>query len=341
MKRENIELIFFGVVFILVSIVAFLLFKPFLTTLLLACTFSIVIYPLYKIILDLFKNKRSLASVFTIIISFVFILLPVAFIGERAFFEARDLYIRFATNDVKEFDIVVDIIEKSVRNFSPNFSLNVDKYAEFILGWLTSNFKDLVFGTISVLVNTILVLIAMFFFLRDGENFIEKLIDLSPMRDSYDREIADKVGLTVTSVIKGTVLIALIQGFLVGLGLFMFSVPNPFLWAAAASLCAFVPGLGTGLVIIPSVIYLFLTGNYPFAIGLSIWGMLLVGTIDNFLGPYLFRAKTKVHPLIMLFSVLGGLSFFGPEGFIFGPVIVSIFISFIHIYKNIVLGEKI
>jgi len=179
----------------------------------------------------------------------------------------------------------------------------------------------------------------MFFFLKDGERILQRLVTLSPLHDSYDIELLKKTTATIESVVKGTLLIALVQGFLAGLGLFIFGVPNAILWGALAALCAFVPGLGTALVVIPSVIYLFIIGNTPFAIGLSAWGVLLVGMIDNILGPYLYKKGTRLHPLIVLFAVLGGISFFGPEGLFLGPVIASLFVSLIHIDEKLVIGN--
>ncbi|MEY4602108.1 MAG: hypothetical protein RL292_49 [Candidatus Parcubacteria bacterium] len=338
-NRNKIEIIFFAGLFAVVSVLAFFVFKPFFTTLFLAATFTIVLFPLYEKISRALRGKESFSALITILIGLVFVMLPVIFLGQQAFEQAHGLYTRLANNNISEFDYLARAIEKPMQQIVPNFSINIDQYVEYSLGWATDNFKDVLFGTLAVVADVFLIIIAVFFFLKDGKNIVEKLVRLSPLHDSYDRELLEKTTATITTVVKGTLLIALIQGVLAGFGLFVFGVPNAVLWGALAALCAFIPGLGTALVIVPSVIYLFVTGNTPFALGLSAWGMLLVGTIDNMLGPYFYKKGTRLHSLIVLFSVLGGISFFGPAGILLGPVIASLCFSLIHIYEKIVLSQ--
>ncbi len=339
--RNKVEIIFFGLLFGAVMTLVFFVFKPFFTTLFLAATFSIALFPIYKKILVYTKGRETISSLLALCIGIVFVMIPVTFLGQQAFTQAHGLYNKLATNNVSELDFITEAIEKPIRNIVPGFSVSINQYAEYALGWATDNFKDVLFGTLAVIADVFLIILAMFFFLKDGERILEKLIKLSPLHDSYDRELLEKTTATITTVVKGTLLIALVQGVLAGLGLFIFGVPNAVLWGALAALCAFVPGLGTALVIVPSVIYLFVIGNMPFAIGLSVWGMLLVGMIDNILGPYLYKKGTRLHSLIVLFSVLGGISFFGPEGLFLGPVIASMFVSLIHIYERMIISTSI
>ena len=343
MDNQNIQkketLFFFGL-FIGIIILNYFLFKPFLSILFLSITFSIFLHPVYRFILEKVTKRPSFSAFLTILLSFIFILTPVIFLGKQAFFQAKDIYISFSQNNVNEVDVLVLTIESIVQRVFPDFSINTASYANSVFSWMTDNFTDIVFGTLTIVIDLILFLMASFFFIRDGRYFVDQLILISPMRDSYDKEIISKVSSTVNSVIKGTLLVSVIQGILVGIGLYIFNVPNAVLWGAISAICAVVPGLGTGLIVIPSVIYLFFIGNTPYAIGLIIWGALLVGMIDNFLNPYIIRSKTKIHSMLILFSVLGGISFFGPEGFIFGPVIVSILVSFVSIYKSSLLNSN-
>ncbi|MCX6703243.1 MAG: AI-2E family transporter [Candidatus Zambryskibacteria bacterium] len=338
-NRSKVEIIFFSVLFGAVLVLTFFVFKPFFTTLFLAATFAIVLFPLYQYILKLFKGREIVSVLTTIFIGLVFVILPVVFLGQEAFEQARSLYVKFSTNNISEFDYVARLIEEPIQKFVPDFSIDVDQYIRLSLGWVTDNFKDVLFGTLTVVVDVFLIILALFFFLKDGKRFVQRLTELSPLHDAYDRELLEKTANTITTVVKGTLLIALVQGVLAGIGLAIFGVPNAVLWGALAALCAFVPGLGTAIVIIPSVIYLFVIGNIPFAIGLSAWGMILVGMIDNVLGPYLYKRGTRLHSLVVLFAVLGGISFFGPEGVLLGPVIASLFISLIHIYEKMVIAK--
>jgi predicted PurR-regulated permease PerM len=317
----------------------FFVFRPFFTALFLAATFSIVLFPLYKKILRIVKGREVIGSLLTILIGLVFVIIPITFLGQEAFEQARGLYVKLSTNDVSELAYLTKAIEGPVQKFIPEFTFSIDQYIEYALGLVTNNFKDVLFGTLAVIGDVFLIILSMFFFLKDGERMLARLVTLSPLHDSYDQELLVKTTATIGTVVKGTVLIALIQGVFAGLGLFIFGIPNAALWGAVAALCAFVPGLGTALVIVPSVIYLFIVGNIAFAAGLSGWGMILVGMIDNILGPYLYKKGTRLNSLVVLLSVIGGISFFGPEGLLLGPVIASLFISLVHIYEKMVIGN--
>jgi predicted PurR-regulated permease PerM len=168
--------------------------------------------------------------------------------------------------------------------------------------------------------------------LRDGQRLRALAIVVSPFADTDDESILNKLHLAINSVFKGSLMIAIIQGFLTALGFVVFGIPNFVFWGTIAGICALIPTLGTSLVIIPGVLYLLLNGFSLQAFGLFIWGACAVGLIDNLLGPKLIGKNIAVHPLLVLFSVLGGISFFGPVGFILGPLFVTLFFALIEIY---------
>jgi predicted PurR-regulated permease PerM len=113
----------------------------------------------------------------------------------------------------------------------------------------------------------------------------------------------------------------------------IFGIPNPALWGSFAVVSAFIPGLGTSLVVVPGILYLFFTGAHLHALGLLIWGVLAVGLIDNYLGPILINRGVNVHPFLIFLSIMGGLVFFGPIGFIAGPLMVALLFALLEIYK--------
>jgi len=169
--------------------------------------------------------------------------------------------------------------------------------------------------------------------LRDGAQFKRTLIELSPLPDIYDEQIILRLERTVNAVVRGTFMISLIQAVLVGIGFWIFNVPNPVLWATVASVAAFLPAIGMGLVIIPAIIYLILIGSIPAAIGLAVWGSIIVGLVDNMLLPHLMSKGFTVHQVFILFSILGGVVFFGPVGVLLGPLVIALLFALIEIYK--------
>jgi predicted PurR-regulated permease PerM len=128
-------------------------------------------------------------------------------------------------------------------------------------------------------------------------------------------------------------LIALTQGFVSGIGFAIFGVPSATLWGSMAAVGSLVPGVGTAIVIAPMVMYLLVTGSTVAAIGLAIWGIIAVGMVDNFLGPILVGRGVRIHALFILFAVIGGVQYFGPLGFILGPLVLSLLYALLDIHR--------
>ena len=171
--------------------------------------------------------------------------------------------------------------------------------------------------------------------MKDGKQFGKYLVELSPLDDKDDFFIISRLKSAVKATVKGNLTISLIQGILTGIGFFIFGVPSPVLWGGIAAITALIPGIGTALVLVPGIAYLFISGNTYSGIGLSIWGLTAVGLIDNLLGPKLVGQGMKLHPLAVFVSVIGGMAFFGPLGFIFGPLALSICIALVDIYFSL------
>lgn len=158
------------------------------------------------------------------------------------------------------------------------------------------------------------------------------VVSWSPLQDSDDKMIFGKLERAIDSVVKGKLLIALIQGALTAFGFLMFGVPNAALWGMVAAVSALIPAIGTALVIAPAVAFLFLNGAVGGAVGLVVWGVGVVSIIDNVLGPKLMGRGLQLHSFVILLSVLGGIAFFGPVGFILGPLTVSLLFALMDIY---------
>jgi len=185
-----------------------------------------------------------------------------------------------------------------------------------------------------------LSLLAFYCLIKDGQSLRDFYIRISPLPDEDDERILVKLHATVNSVIRGTLVIAVIQGFLTGIGFMIFGIPNPTLWGSIAAITALVPTVGTAIVLIPGIIYLSIASGTAPAVGLTIWGLVAVGLVDNFLGPQVMKRGVAIHPFVILLSVLGGLSFFGPIGFLIGPLIISLLFALLEIYIEIIEPVK-
>lgn len=340
MTNEKPRLYSLLIILGLILILSFLVLRPFLFSLVLASAFAIVFRPLYQQLLKRVREQAWLASLLTILILILFILVPLALLALQIFQEAESLYVSLYDNfSDQSLSTLWPDLSQRLNKISPifeTFSPDLDQYLKNGLSFLVQNLGTVFSNLAKVFVNLFVFLVALFFLLKDGDLFKKKLIALSPLTKDDDELIARKITQATNSVLKGSLLVATLQGISSGIGLTIFGVPNPVIWGTVAALGALVPGIGTTIVLIPAITYLYFTGQVISALGLLAWGALAVGLIDNFLGPHFVGKGAGLHPLLILLSVLGGLSLFGPIGFILGPLTISLLLTLLDIYASIV-----
>jgi predicted PurR-regulated permease PerM len=182
-----------------------------------------------------------------------------------------------------------------------------------------------------------LLLIMLFFFLRDGPLFREGIRRVSPLTKAQADEVLDSVAKTMRGALASLLFVPIVQGALAMIGYLVLGLPNALLWAGLTTLLAFVPAVGTPLVWIPICIYFFAQGQIWQGIVLAIYGGLVISSIDNVLRPLFLRGTARIHPLWSFLSILGGVMTFGPIGLLIGPLILSLGVSALRIYEMDVL----
>lgn len=335
LTHSRLQLWFFAGLFLLTVVVAFLVFRPFVDVLALAAIVAVVLHPVYQWVRRQGKIGPRLAALAVIVAALLLLIAALSFIVTKVFYQAQNLYMSLSIGNAGSFvDTATALIEQPVQRFWPQFNFNLRDYLNQGLEWSFANLGSLVSGTVTVGIKTLLWLLALYYFLKDGSQMVRSVIKLSPLGDDYDELILKRLAGTINTVIRGFLAVAVVQGLLAGIGLAVFGVPNATLWGGVAAFAALVPGLGTALVLAPAVAYLWLSGSVGSALGLVVWGAVIVGLVDNVLAPYLYSRGGPIHPLFMLFAVLGGLAFFGPAGFILGPVTLSLLIALLDIYRR-------
>ncbi|MDP1706970.1 MAG: AI-2E family transporter [bacterium] len=339
MNNSKTELNFLLILLICVSVLSFFIFKPFIYALILALIFSIVFVPMHERALSAVRGRKALAALLSTLIVTVIVIVPVTFLSVQIFQESTQLY----TSIVNEGG-VTDLsrsVNATIKDFSAvsgiplSFYVDADQYVANALSWLLQHLGQLFAGIAKMMVGVFIFLIALYYLFKDGNRFRNAVVVLSPLKDIYDETIFTKLSMAVNSVIRGNLAIALVQGALTAIGFTLFGVPNPALWGSVAAIAALVPGIGTALVIIPAALYLFFGGETLFAAGLLLWGATAVGLVDNFLLPMLAGRGMRIHPFLILLSILGGISFFGPLGLLLGPLILSLLFVLLEIYADI------
>ncbi len=338
MKIRTLEIGFFLILIVSVLLLTFYIFKPYLGALFLATVFAILFSPVYEFFLKRvkLKSKKAVASLITVIVMVLTIIVPLVFFGALIFQETRALVSNNATVLLGDKAVA---LKAYIENIIP-VSIDIVGYTQKILNVIVENLGGLFAGFLQMSINIFLIVIALYFFLKDGKEFIKRLVILSPLSDNYDRGILKKVRVAINSVVRGTLTVAFVQGLFTGIGFLLFGVPNPAFWGGVTVVAALIPMLGTSIVIIPAVIYLFVLGDTASALGMLAWGVLFIGLIDNFLRPMLIKKSVNIHPFLILLSVFGGIDYFGPIGFLVGPVILSLLFALFEIYPTILVTHE-
>jgi predicted PurR-regulated permease PerM len=176
------------------------------------------------------------------------------------------------------------------------------------------------------------MLYAMFFFLAGGREMLDRPLSYVPLPEAHKELMLDKFVSVARATLKGTFVVGIVQGGLAGLAFAVVGIQGATFWGTLMVVLSVVPGIGTALIWVPAVIYLFAVGKTASAIGLALWCGAVVGTVDNFLRPKLVGADTKMPDLLILLSTFGGLSLFGAVGLILGPIVAALFIAAWQIY---------
>ncbi len=333
-SSKVVEYVFFFGLMTVVSYLVWSIISPFVSALALSAIIVTICYPMYERILSYTpKRNKSVASLLTTIIVLVIVIIPFLFITSTLVKEAVSVY-NILSADQIDLQEKLSNLNNFINTIAPSFDIDFSQFLKQTANFLTGSIGSFFAGTASTIFLFFIALLGTYYFFKDGKAFTKKLVSISPLPDDQDEIILARLGRAIRSVATGTVLIALIQGTLTAFGLWLFGFERAVLWGTIAAFGALIPGVGTSIVFIPSVIYLAVLGEYVHMILLIIWGTSAVGLIDNLLGPYLMSRGNAMHPFLMLLSVLGGIAYFGPIGFIVGPVIVSLLLVLLELYNS-------
>ena len=331
-STRRIELGFFFLLVAAAATISFFIFKPYVSALFVALVFSIVFRPVHEAISA--RVRRAGVSAFlTLLFLFLVILAPAALFGFFLFDDAQRLYQSLSADGAVtgRLDAAFAPAERYLQGLVPDAKIRVSDYLDGALSFLLENFGGVFRSAVGFVFKGVLMLLALFYLFRDGKQFRSYIISLSPLTNEYDERILQRLEASISSVVTGKLLIIFIQGILASIGFWLFGLSHPVLLGALVSLAALIPAVGVGLVFIPIVLYALATGGTALPIGLLVFGIAL-GAVDNVLGPVLYERGMRTHPLLILLSVLGGLAFFGPIGFLAGPVTLSLLLALVDIY---------
>lgn len=312
----------------------------FLLALLLAAILSGMFHPLYRRIARRLNYRRSLAAAFTVggvlFVVIVPIVIFLVMVAEqviqlskvaRPWMEANGS--RFTQFD-RLFDRVPQLhfLRPYREQILPKLSELASEIGSLSVQLVTAAARQTATFTLMLFV----VLYAMYFFLKDGKAVLDKMLYYVPLPAEDESRMLERFMSVSRATIKGTLIIGAIQGALGGLAFAVVGISGAAVWGTMMAFLSAVPGLGHALVWVPVTVYLAVTGQWSAALGILAWCAGVVGSVDNFLRPWLVGKDTELPDLIILVSTLGGFVLFGPLGFIVGPIVAALFVTVWDLY---------
>lgn len=316
---------------------------PFLKPLLLGALLAGLFRPLYRWFTRHLGGRRSLGALVTLLVLFFLVVGPLsAFLGivvQQALNVSEQAipWVQQHFGSASSFNAHDWLVQRfpALAHQVPSqeqLMQNVGALAKAAGGLLVAGASQLTAGTAGFLLDLFVMIYAMFFFLRDGEKIIQKIFYYMPLSHEDEALMLERLSSITRATVKGTLVIGVIQGALAGVAFWVAGIGGAAFWGTVMAILSIVPGIGSALIWVPAVIYLFLTGQALAGTLLLAWCVAVVGTIDNILRPILVGKDAKMPDLLILVGTLGGLFLFGPIGFIVGPIVCGLFLTAWEIY---------
>ena len=322
----------------LVTVAFFWIISPFFGAVFWAMVLALMFMPVHRRLCALLRGRDTLAALGTLLFCMVIVVVPMIFVVGAMVDEATSFTQRLRTGEFNPrtyFEQIQNALPGWLRDLLGRFGLFnaqdvVDKLtAAVVQGGQALTTRALAIGqnTLMLMVNLGIMLYLLFFFLRDGRDLAQTIRRAVPMQRQHTDFLLSKFATVVRATVKGTVVVALVQGMLGGVAFAFLGIHGAVLWGVVMSVLSLLPAIGAALVWAPVAIYLMATGSMIEGLGLAAWGAGVMGMVDNLLRPILVGKETKLPDYLVLLSTIGGLSIFGVNGFLIGPAIAALFVA--------------
>jgi len=341
--RNRAALVFLLCLTVVALCFCYVLIAPFLKSIVLSAVLAILFYPLHSRIVHRIRNRNVSALLSTCLVV-LFIVLSAAFLGRALATGLRDIYQSLgSTGDGGErlSLYLIHILERAVELVSTYLPVSTtdlrsatvnqaEKGVSLLLGLTAGALGSFT----ALLANALIAFFILFFLLRDGKAMLRRAAVLLPLRTDQTRRVFALVKDTLDATVYGTLAIAALQGALAGLAFWILGVSSAGLWGIVTALCALLPFIGTGIVLLPAISMLFFSGHWIKGLILVTWGLAIVHPVDNLLRPHLIGSRTKLSTLFVFFALLGGLKAFGGLGLFIGPMILAITLALLKFLRE-------
>ncbi len=328
----------FYVLLALVTVAFIWLLIPYYTAVFWAVILAIIFFPVHSRLERLMKGRRGIAALLTVLMCICLVIVPALIILGSLIQEGTSLYQRISNNEIDLNGYLLQLqnaLPPSVDNWlnslklggfaelRANISSGVLQASRSVAGRLLSFGQN----TLQFFISFGIMLYLLFFLFRDGADLGRRIRHAIPLSDDYTRQFLDKFAAVVRATVKGNIIIAVVQGTIGGVAFWALGIEAALLWGVVMTFLSMLPAVGAALVWVPAAIWLILAGTWLKASILVLVGVFVIGLIDNLLRPPLVGKGTRLPDYVVLISTVGGISLFGINGFVIGPLIAALFIA--------------
>jgi predicted PurR-regulated permease PerM len=347
MDRERIIQVFFFGFLAVMAYELYVLLEPFFTPIAWAILLAFMAHPLL-VEMDRLVRRRTLSAVIITLAVTLGVVLPSLWLSGRLASEAQTLYTQLSSSvdnnslgQARDWMLHNRLVASLGRRFAAHGVRVEDEIpklatqaAQITSEYLALHATAAARNIASAVIDFGIILLVFFYLLRDGEGYYHALISLTPLHEDDKHVVFETLRSTLSSVMRGLMLTALMQGVTIGLGMLVFGVPYWAFLAILAAAAGLLPLGGTALVWVPAAIYLFVASGWGGAIGLVVWSVIAITIIDNFIKPSLMKHGTGLPTLALFFGIAGGLEAYGPVGIFLGPALMSVFAALLRVYRK-------
>lgn len=353
MKHEYLLAALFITLAATIFYLAFLVFQPFFVAICWGIILAMIFFPLYVKLRGKVKNK-TFSSILMCLLIFIIIIGPFIYLGIVLVDQAVKAYYDIETHIRSgEYQPLLKIAEhpyfislrQRVEQYVDLSEINVPSQILGVLNqiqsFVLSQIRNIVQGFSQFVLHLIFIFLTMYYLFKDGEGLIDKFKGVIPLSEYQTNFILTQLRVVSRATIYGGVIVALIQGFLGGIAFLILGIASPVFWGSIMMLSSFVPLVGSWLILLPTIIILLIQGSFIKGLILLLWGIGAVSMVDNILRPYFVSGRTQIHPLVLFFSILGGLQVFGFLGIVVGPMLASVFVVLLNILQSQLQESKV
>lgn len=331
----------FLLLLVVVSLAFGAIILPFFTAIFWAALLAILFNPLQNYLNRKFGHRVNLNAFLTMLASLLIVVIPLSVILTMLGIEGAVFYQKVSSGEI-QLQGWIDKIKTTVpaiQTLAEKVNIDLANIKELVSKAALTGSKYFATQAFTVgqqylifVINFILMLYLTFFFLRDGHSLIELLVRALPLGDTRERHLFKKFAEVARAVIKGNLMVAVTQGTLGGIIFWILGIDGAMLWGVVMVVLSLLPAVGSALIWAPAAILLFISGDVVKGVVLILFGVFVIGLVDNILRPILVGRDTKMPDYMVLLSTIGGIALFGLNGFVIGPVLAALFLAFWQIF---------